>query len=94
MGDEATLNSGKLQVSAVSSEEFGRLKKVVVIAGDLSTRKESVLYEFTNFESDYSFEKSLSIDFKSRGYIRMETFSDAENNPFSFTNPIWIETSS
>jgi len=36
----------------------------------------------------------LSIDFKSRGYIRMETFSDAENKPFSFTNPIWIETSS
>ena len=94
MGDEATLNSGKLQVSAVSSEEFGRLKKVVVIAGDLSTGKESVLYEFTNFESNYSFEKSLSIDFKSRGYIRMETFSDAENKPFSFTNPIWIETSS
>ena len=93
MGDEAALDSGNLQVRAVSSKEYGRLKKVVVVAGDLSTKRESVLHEFGNFESDYTFEKSLPIDFRSISYIRMETFTEGENRPFSFTNPIWIRTS-
>ena len=90
IGDELSLESGELKIQSVSSKEYGKLKKVSVVAGDLTTKRESVLYEFTDFESDYSFEKSLSIEFKSISYIRMETFTNGANKPFSFTNPIWI----
>ena len=92
MGDEPSLESGELNIKAVSSGEYGKLKKVAVIAGDLSAKRESVLHEVTIFENDYSFEKSLPIDLTSTGYIRMETFTDGKHYPFSFTNPIWIKS--
>ena len=94
IGDELSLDSGELKIQAVSSKEYGKLKKVSVVAGDLTAMRESVLHEFTDFESDYSFEKSMSIGFKSISYIRMETFTDGANKPFSFTNPIWINNRS
>ncbi len=94
IGDELSLESGELKIQAVSSKEYGKLKKVSVVAGDLTAMRESVLHEFTDFESDHIFEKSMSIGFKSISYIRMETFTDGANKPFSFTNPIWINNRS
>ena len=91
IGDEFSLDKGKLSVTAVSTEEFGKLKRIVIIQGDLSNRKESEVHKYTDFTDGYRFEDALDISQLNPGYIRMEVYTEtADKEFFSITNPIWL----
>ena len=91
IGDEYRYDEGILSIIAVSTEEFGGLKRIVIIKGDISARKEKEIHKYTEFADGYGFEDALEISQLSRGYIRMEVYTEtAEKEFFSITNPIWL----
>ena len=91
IGDEYPYDEGKLSIIAASTEEFGRLERIVIIKGDISARKEREIHKFTEFADRYGFEDALEISQLSRGYIRMEVYTETTDKEFfSITNPIWL----
>ena len=91
IGDDFPYDEGKLNIIAASTEEFGSLKRIVIIKGDISNRKEREIHEYTEFADEFRFEDALELSQLSRGYIRMELYSEKGGKEFfSITNPIWL----
>jgi hypothetical protein len=83
-----------LRVTAASTAEFGDLQAVKIIAGDLLTKKESVLHschEFTTTQKcDFTAEFSALPE---QGYLRSEVTTRKDHRIYrAYTNPIWIRS--
>lgn len=91
IGDEAAAGEFILKVKSISSSEFGKLKNILIIAGDYAQKSEKVIKEQTEFKSDYEYDNRFSIGKLEAGYLRMETYTMKNGKEyFSLTNPIWI----
>lgn len=83
-----------LKINAKSTEEFGTLSSVKVIAGTVG-KKERLIFEKNQFTN--AFDLHLLTDWESVtliSYIRAEAFTangtGIDREGFCFTNPIWI----
>ena len=91
IGDEYPYGEGKLSIVAASTKEFGKLKRIVIIKGEISARKEDEIHKYTDFADGYRFEDVLTISRLSRGYVRIEVYTESnDKESFSITNPIWL----
>ncbi len=90
IGDSVVSAKGELLVTAVSSEEFGSLDRVVIFKGDFEEGKEEPFALFEDIKGSYRFETSIEIDFKEPCYIRMEVYSEESDASFCISNPIWL----
>ncbi len=98
LGDCLAVASGKIQISAVSTEEFGRLVQVRIWRGDPARRKEEIIHEAQPVARAFHYQAEIALpqadhDF----YLRAEALS--ERTPLlpeesaicrALTNPIWI----
>jgi len=90
-----------LQIDAVSSAEFGALKRVTIWLGDLQNQTEQVLFETEKFAEPFQFLHSRALDLPAgKFYLRGEARSAGSEflpEPAlpcdALTNPIWIEAS-
>jgi len=92
IGDEISGESFKIRMSAISNHEFGEILSVKLFWGNLVARQEVVIMEAKQFNSLYSFEKTISFrPPASPGYFRLEAQSKKEGIKKCYTNPIWIK---
>ncbi|HDQ00409.1 MAG TPA: PHP domain-containing protein [bacterium] len=82
-----------LVIQATCSEEFGALRRVEILCGNLDAAQEYLLMQWNRFENCYQFEKKVSLDLAhNRCYLRAEAI--AENNSGQIhkclTSPIWV----
>ncbi|MFC1556371.1 hypothetical protein ACFL5L_00125 [candidate division KSB1 bacterium] len=84
-----------LKYRALSTEEFGPIRKVLIYAGDISSHREELIYTFNFHTNSYSGSEEINIEPRSEfGYIRGELWSENANGKyFCFTNPVWIRSS-
>jgi hypothetical protein len=88
MGEECSSpERGKIMVR--SSEEFGGVKSVKILLGDLDKKVESVyLYDAPEIKkNEYTFKFSLD-NIPDQGYLRAEILTEHNNQALS--NPIWF----
>ena len=93
IGEEIVDQNLKLEISAKSTPEFGRLKRVTVYCGDLEEKKESEIFQ--NGLADYSYQQVLAFPLQpvSKGYVRLEVLSQKGEKTFRcLTNPVWFRT--
>ena len=86
-------NKTKITVESTSSPEFGKLKEITVFFGDLTQKKERILFSHQYVDSKYHDRFSTSADLSNKkGYIRVQLTSLASDfREFRcYTNPIWI----
>jgi hypothetical protein len=78
-----------MSLIAKSSNFFGSLQKITLIAGDLNQQKE-IIYKIINCQSgEYSIALRLElIDIPTAGYIRAELTT--RKDKFALTNPVWF----
>ncbi|MDZ7360915.1 MAG: CehA/McbA family metallohydrolase [candidate division KSB1 bacterium] len=98
----AGATTNRLIVRAISSQEFGKLTRLVVRLGDLQTRQERPLFETHDFADPFLFSHEQPLDLPAGNYyLRGEVHSaGSEFLPeralpcCALTNPIWIESKS
>ena len=84
----------RLHLKVKSSPEFGAIKKITLLIGDLQLKKELPFNIFKSFPQPYFYEKVLAIpSVASPFYLRAEV--DAETVTHQKTrcmsNPIWVK---
>jgi hypothetical protein len=94
MGDEIHNNIRSISVHVKSTIEYGKLKDIKLIIGDVANGKEEILMNISGsaikerYDDEYSFEDNIQInntpDFC---YIRAELKSEKS---VCLTNPIWV----
>ncbi len=86
-GEELTVN-----FRLASTPEFGQLKKLCLYLGDLSTKKEEMIYKIFFDKNNYKLKGAINFEVHDNTcYIRGELFSGHGNDSFyCFTNPIWV----
>ncbi|MCI0515255.1 hypothetical protein L0128_18735, partial [candidate division KSB1 bacterium] len=93
-GAELQSPSLSLHVRAASTAEFGDLERVEIIAGDLRTRTENVL--FSGHESLPAQKIEFTAEFNAlpeSGYLRSEVSTRKESRIYrAYTNPIWLRS--
>lgn len=94
MGEETSPADNTLLVEAISSPEFGKLKNVQIIFGDLEKGKEVTCEEIDRFKDPYRYlNHELPLPVGHRGYLRLEVTSEVEGaEKLCLTNPIWLGT--
>ena len=91
IGDQLQSNSCNLQISVLSTSEFGIIKKVIIFWGSLIEKKEMV-YKTIDLDKTYSKDFNFSYSIKEAGYFRIEVETEKENKIHNaYSNPIWIE---
>jgi hypothetical protein len=72
-----------------SSEEFGSVKFIKILLGDLDKRLESVFYEEKINLENFEYTKKISLEnIPDRGYLRVEIRTT--QNYQALSNPIWF----
>ena len=93
IGDEIQGKQFVIKIKAKSTEEFGKLKLIHVLYGDLITKREIPLLTINKFSTPYYFnmEQNLPITSK-RTYFRAELTTQKMDGKIArcLTNPIWI----
>ncbi|MFQ5752772.1 MAG: hypothetical protein ACE5HI_12315, partial [bacterium] len=86
----------KLKIKCLSTPEYGRLHKLSIYLGDLSTKQEHLFLGPKNFPRAFEYVENIAINkIKNRCYLRAELYSKSNNQTFRcFTNPIWITKTS
>lgn len=77
----------EFQINAISSEEFGMIKKIIIFSGDFENKQEKL--ERNLKISDYKFSDKFIIKNENQDYFRVEIYT--KNGKFCWTNPIWID---
>jgi len=99
---ERSLLGGELKGSllaikyrAVSTPEYGPIRRLRFYSGNISSRVEEPIYTINFQNRKYSVQNEINLEPRgSYGYIRGELFSgDNEQKLFCYTNPIWIRSS-
>ena len=83
-------NINRLEIKAKSSEEFGRITKIIVYKGIVCEKSEKVILLKNIKEAEFEYEFSLNIEEENNnGYYRCEV--EAELNKIALSNPIWYK---
>ncbi len=93
-GDCISGKNFKIDLTCLSSPEFGKLSELRIYKGDLINRKESLFKRVTNFSELFEYHKELKPGNTAPSYIRAELYSKNEAGILKcFTNPIWLNVS-
>lgn len=91
------LNGSMLAVKyrAVSTPEYGPIRRLRFYSGNISARVEEPIYTIDFRDRKYSVQNEINLEPRGAyGYIRGELFSgDNEQKLFCYTNPVWIRSS-
>lgn len=98
LGETVTEPISSFAVQAKSSQEFGKLARIVVWLGDLQERREQVLFETDDFAEPFSFSHTQSLNLVAgQFYLRGEAHSAGSEflpEPAlpcrALTNQLWI----
>ena len=93
-GDCISGKNFKIDLTCLSSPEFGKLSELRIYKGDLINRKESLFKRVTNFSELFEYHEELKpVGNTAPSYIRAELYSKNEVGILKcFTNPIWLNT--
>ena len=85
------VDNGILDISIISTPEFGKIKKIVIKKGVIGEKKEIDYYSIINPKM-YELNKSIEIYADSKCYYRCEVKLESHggNKKFALTNPIWL----
>ena len=91
MGSVVNAVNGILNISVISTPEFGKIKKIVIKKGVIGERKEIDYFSIINPKM-YELNKSIEIYADSKCYYRCEVKLESQggNKMFALTNPIWL----
>ena len=94
MGSTIRVNKGSLNISIVSTPEFGQIKKLIVKKGIIGSSTEIDDFTVIN-QKKYDLENNIEIVVDSDCYFRSEVELDSNEDKkrFALTNPIWFEFS-
>ncbi|MFQ5885398.1 MAG: hypothetical protein ACE5IO_09910, partial [Thermoplasmata archaeon] len=94
MGGEASPEDKTLLVEAISTPEFGKLKDIQIIFGDLEKESEIVCEEIDTFKEPYRYtNRNLPLPVGHSGYLRLEVTSEVDGKEkLCLTNPIWLRS--
>jgi len=81
-------DSYKCDIEVLSSQEFGTIHSINLIAGSYDKKGEVVEFQRSP-NKEFSFSKIITIDNKRQDYFRLEVTS--YKNSFCLTNPIWVK---
>lgn len=91
MGNEFTGQNAKLNISALSSPEFGPILGIRVMQGIIGEKKEVVFLDEVNSKSAFKMELNEHIQINEKGYLRVEVETGGvKAKHLAMTNPIWI----
>jgi hypothetical protein len=92
MGGESSPEDKTLLVEAISTPEFGKLKSIQIIFGDLEKKREIVCEEIDTFKEPYRYTNpNLPLPVGHSGYLRLEVTSEVDGKEkLCLTNPIWL----
>ena len=92
MGSTIFGTNGCLNISILSTPEFGQINKLVVKKGILGSNSEVDCFTILNPEK-YELENKINIYAESDCYYRseVELESNGSTKRFALTNPIWFE---
>jgi len=79
---------------AKSSSEFGKLKLVRLILGNLERKQELDYSQIKSFDDPYQWQKKFAISqLPKKSYLRIEIQTRSEKGKLfkCLTNPIWID---
>ncbi|MDZ7266310.1 MAG: CehA/McbA family metallohydrolase [candidate division KSB1 bacterium] len=98
LGDYIPLASGRLQIAAVSTAEFGSLAQVRIWRGDPAQHREEIIHEVQPAARTFTYQAEVPLPHTGRDfYLRAEALS--ERTPLlpgqstfcrALTNPIWV----
>ncbi|MEW6203516.1 MAG: CehA/McbA family metallohydrolase [bacterium] len=92
-GESISGSSLTINLAVISSPEFGALKKLQIIAGDLDAKNETTILQLTDenqFQSPFKHDIAIQIQNLNNFYIRAEAETARNNTTFyALTNPIW-----
>ena len=91
MGSDVNAVNGILNISVISTPEFGKIKKIVIKKGVIGEKKEIDYFSIINPKM-YELNKSIEIYADSKSYYRCEVELEflGGNKKFALTNPIWL----
>lgn len=93
LGESVNCDNIRVVIDSISSPEFGRIKELVLLFGDMEQKEERSLlcyqFEKKKYRDRYLTEFNLS---NRRGYIRAQLTSSLsfDREFICYTNPIWI----
>lgn len=92
VGDQIAGPVKHLEITAVSTAEFGALAEIKVLCGDLKNNREYVFFHHRPVSLNFEFRTRLNqLPEISSGYLRLEASSRAgQRIHHCLTNPIWI----
>ena len=93
MGSSVNADYGILNISVISTPEFGKIKKIVIKKGVIGEKKELEYFSILNPKM-YDINKSIEIYADCDCYFRCEAEleSNGNNKKFALTNPIWLSS--
>lgn len=85
----------QLEMTAISTAEFGGLAEIKVLCGDIKNNREYVVFQQQPVGISMEFRASLTdLPEFSHGYFRMEVISQKDQRVYHcLTNPIWVTDS-
>jgi hypothetical protein len=88
MGDECSFPV-KCRIKVRSTDEFGSLKSIMIMLGDLDKKQEFVYFEKYNKSGIFDYQQEITLNnMPDRGYLRME--ASTVYNYQALSNPIWF----
>ena len=93
IGDEIEGRNFKIQVTAKSTEEFGRFDSVQLLFGNLVAKQEFSLQKITTFPRPYDFSLEQPLpQLSETGYLRVELSAKQADGRVSrcLSNPVWF----
>jgi hypothetical protein len=98
IGARLTGSQFEFRLSTRSSKEFGEIKEVKLLVGNVGNNKERVFFSERMSEM-FVYERLFSIRVTESMYLRAETYTSNINQSdgcqhFCFTNPIWLSPQS
>ncbi|MBC8213383.1 MAG: hypothetical protein ISR90_02990 [Candidatus Marinimicrobia bacterium] len=90
MGSEVIAEKGILEIISKSSEEFGKITKLLIFKGIIGNRSEMLIYK--KAPNTLNFQNNISIEINDYSYLRAEIESvNYRGQRVALTNPIWIK---
>ncbi len=92
VGEEIGGEVFRIFYHALSSPEFGPVRKVVFYFGDIKANVEDIIFTFNFSETSFSKKQEFIVEPRSEfGYIRGELWSgDGQFRRYCYTNPVWL----
>lgn len=88
MGEKCP-SPNRCRIEVLSTEEFGILKYIKIMLGNMDKKRESVFYDNTIDKNRFEYVKEISLEnMPDQGYLRTEVRTS--KNFQALSNPIWF----